>query len=65
MTCSVAAIRNLKFFFRLSTARRLTLFLIDGNGSEIFKIFAISAVTAVFFSKKSAAAAQPIDLHLY
>jgi hypothetical protein len=31
---------------------------------EIFKIFSVSATAAVFFWEKSAAAAQPIGLHL-
>jgi hypothetical protein len=41
------------------------LFKIDlgGGGSEIFKIFAASAATAVFFLKRSAAP-EPIGLHL-
>jgi hypothetical protein len=61
----VGGCSKFKISFRLSAARRLRLFLIGGDGSEIFKIFAISAATAVFFSKKSAAtAAQPIGLHL-
>jgi hypothetical protein len=40
--------------FSLSVAARLYLFLISGGGFEIFKIFSVSA-----------AAAQPIGLHLY
>jgi hypothetical protein len=38
--------------FTASAAQRLRLFLIGGDGSEIFKIFTISAATALFFSKK-------------
>jgi hypothetical protein len=41
--------------FTASAARRLRVFLIGGGGSEIFKIFTVSA----------AVAAQPIGLHLY
>ncbi len=38
---------------------------VGGDDSEIFKIFTVSAATAVIFPKKSAAvAAQPIGLHL-
>jgi hypothetical protein len=52
--------------FTASAARRLRVFLISGGGSEIFKIFTVSAAAAVFFPKKSATvAAQPIGLHLY
>jgi hypothetical protein len=50
--------------FSLSAAARLYLFLISGGGLEIFKIFSVSAAAAVFFWEKSAAAAQPIGLHL-
>jgi hypothetical protein len=51
--------------FSVLAAARLYLFLINGGGSEIFKIFCVSAAAAVFFWEKSAAAAQPIGLHLY
>jgi hypothetical protein len=56
----------LKIFkiFSVSAAARLYLFLISGGGLEIFKIFLVSAAAAVFFWEKSAAAAQPIGLHL-
>jgi hypothetical protein len=40
--------------FSPSAAARLYLFLVSGGGLEIFKIFSVSA-----------AAAQPIGLHLY
>ncbi len=56
-------------FWKISLGRRrggCVYFLSAAGGLETFKIFAASAVMAVFFLKKSAAAAaaQLIGLHL-
>ncbi len=43
MTWSAVAVRNLKFFFRLSAARRLRLLIIGGGDSKVLIFFPLSA----------------------
>jgi hypothetical protein len=42
MTWSAAAVRNLKFFFLLSAARRLRLLIIGGDGGSADRLTPLS-----------------------